>query len=150
MKFIGLPPTVMVMARSVAGIDVGLRQRRIWRERLADPALQLLESLLVVGEARRLLPGQARAGVLGEVGGQLHLLGEREHVGEESGLAVDGGVDLLGRRMGRGLAERRRQAVEIFVKTGIEAWYMVIDMAWSPPRQARFRRTDRPEQNAMP
>ena len=65
-----------------------------------NAALQLLEGLLVVGEARRLVPGDARRRVLGEVGGQLNLLGEREHVGKEPCLAVDRGIDLLARPHG--------------------------------------------------
>lgn len=46
-----------------------------------DALLQLGQGLLFVRELRRLEACESRGAVLREVGGQLHLPGEREHVG---------------------------------------------------------------------
>jgi len=50
-----------------------------------------------------LLAGQPRDRALGEIGGDLDLAREREHVGIEPGVQEHRGLDLLRGRMGRGL-----------------------------------------------
>src|SRR5215469_12585132 len=50
-------------------------------DRARKPGSQLLDGGLVVVEARGLLSGESRHGVLGDVAGDLHLTRERQHVG---------------------------------------------------------------------
>ena len=53
-------------------------------------------------------PAKPRGAVLGLVAGDLHLAGEREHVGREPVAEQHRGVDFLRRSEGRGLVEHAR------------------------------------------
>jgi hypothetical protein len=61
--------------------------------------------VLVVLEARGLHAGEPGRAVLGEVAGDLHLAGEREHVRRQARLRKHRRLDLLGARVGCGLVE---------------------------------------------
>ena len=81
-------------------------------DRLGDPGLKLIEGGLVVLELRRLDAGEPRRAVLGLVGRDLDLAGEREHVGREPRVEQHRGIDLLGGGEGRALVEIGRERVK--------------------------------------
>ena len=68
-------------------------------------SLKLGERLLFVRKLRRLDTGESRGAVLREVGGQLYLTGEREHVGCDTERLDHASLEFLGGRVGGCLVE---------------------------------------------
>src|SRR6184192_3564737 len=77
-----------------------------------DTEAQLLEGGLVVLEARRLLSGEPRDGILGEVAGNLHLPRQRQHVGCQARSEQHCRVELALRGVRQSLLEDRGEISE--------------------------------------
>src|SRR5262245_17980559 len=84
---------------------------------LGDAGFQLGDRGLGILVAWRLDAGEARGAVLGEVSRDLHLPGQRKHVGREPGVEQDRWVDLLGGCEGLGLVKDGRQRVEAYLQS---------------------------------
>ena len=114
-------PAVIVMPRSSEpSMSLGSKP---WTKSivLRDARPQLGEGGLVVGVFRHLDAGKSRAAALGVIGRDLHLAGEREHVGREPPAEQDRGVDLALRGVGLGLVEDRGEAAQHLKKAGTDA-----------------------------
>ena len=116
-------PAGTLMARSSESSSASRPHAAQVFERSGDPRAQLLESLLVVLEARRLLCGQPRDRILRHVTGDLHLPHQRQHVGRQSRADQHGGIDFPGGGMARtGLengAEISQRSDEYFDRQGV-------------------------------
>ncbi len=76
------------------------------------PLAQFGETLFGVGRVRHLAVGEARAALGGEIGGELNLFAERQHVRIEPRSKQHFGLDFLCLAMGLGLAEQAGKAGE--------------------------------------
>ena len=79
------------------------------------------ESLLVVRIVRHVGAGEPRRRSLGEISGDLHLAGERKHVGREPPVEQDVLGDLVLGGESLGLVEERRETLQHREKAGTEA-----------------------------
>ena len=84
----------------------------------ASRALSVGDRGLLVLVAGRLDAGEARRAVLGEIGRDLHLTNQREHVGSQPRIEQDRRVDLPGSGKCLRFVENGRQRVE----TDHESW----------------------------
>ena len=82
----------------------------------------------VFGRLERLAAGERAAGADRMGGGLLHLARQRVHVGIKPHAEQEGGIDLLGLRMGGGLVEHAESAVRSCTKIGTETLYMEMVM----------------------
>ncbi len=99
-------------------VDGGGRHGTAEFECAGDPRPQGGEARLVVGVAGHLDARETGGRALGEIGHDLHLPRQREHIGVEPRLEESGLVDLAGRRMLLGLGERCGKRVEPLHESG--------------------------------
>src|SRR5262249_7222397 len=99
-------------------VDLALVQRLEERDGIGNTRLELIDRRLVVVVSGRLDAGEAGGPVLCLVRRDLGLADPPEQVGLESGVQQTPRVDVLGRRKGLCLVERRRQGGEADFKDG--------------------------------
>jgi hypothetical protein len=104
---------------AVGGVVDLLRVERLHKgDRLRNASLEFCDRLLVVLILGRVCVGEPCTAVLRLIAGDLHLLRECEHVGEEARVEKHSRVDALRLGICLGLVEERRERVE----TDLEDW----------------------------